>query len=179
MKYQLFFWVLLTTLSNAQNPLYIPSTLSGNNIALNLNSGTHQFFPGINTATMGANGNILAPTLILDQGDMVNMQVTNNLSDTTTMHWHGMHVAPENDGGPNSLILPGSTWSPSFTVMDKASTYWYHPHLHHKTDKNISKGIAGMIIVRDSFEATLALPRTYGLDDFPIIIQTKGFDTNN
>ena len=63
--------------------------------------------------------------------------------------------------------------------MDRAATYWYHPHLHHKTDEHVTKGIAGLIIVKDSDEAALALPRTYGVDDFPLVIQTKDFDANN
>ena len=57
-----------------------------------------------------------------------------------------------------------------------AGTFWYHPHGNNKTDLHVSKGIAGMIIVKDSIEATLTLPRTYGVDDFPIIVQTKAFD---
>ncbi|TNF47148.1 MAG: T9SS type A sorting domain-containing protein, partial [Bacteroidetes bacterium] len=59
------------------------------------------------------------------------------------------------------------------------STNWYHPHLHMNTNKHVQKGIAGMIIVRDAEEAALSLPRTYGEDDFPIVVQTKGFDANN
>nr|NQU93682.1 multicopper oxidase domain-containing protein [Bacteroidota bacterium] len=43
----------------------------------------------------------------------------------------------------------------------------------------VSKGIAGFIIVRDEEEATLELPRRYGIDDFPLVIQTKDFDENN
>ena len=75
--------------------------------------------------------------------------------------------------------MPGATWTPSFTIMDKAAVYWYHPHLHHFTNKHVSKGIAGMIIVKDSEEAALALPRDYGIDDFPLVIQTKDFDASN
>jgi bilirubin oxidase len=41
------------------------------------------------------------------------------------------------------------------------------------------KGIAGMIIVKDPVEAALTLPRTYGIDDFPIIVQTRAFDSNH
>ena len=63
--------------------------------------------------------------------------------------------------------------------MDKAGTYWYHPHLHENTNKHVSLGIAGFIIVKDDEEAALDLPRTYGLDDFPLVIQTKDFDMNN
>ncbi len=161
-----------------QNALLIPDTLSGTTIDLTLQNGIYQFYEGQNTTTMGANGNILGPTLLLNQGDFVNFSVNNQLADTSTIHWHGLHVAPENDGGPHTPIPPNTTWNPSFTILDKAATYWYHPHLHRFTNKHVSKGIAGMIIVRDAEESGLTLPRKYGVDDFPLVIQTKDFDSN-
>jgi FtsP/CotA-like multicopper oxidase with cupredoxin domain len=90
-----------------------------------------------------------------------------------------MHVASEDDGGPHTMISPDSTWSPAFEVLDEATTFWYHPHLHSKTAEQVYFGAAGMIIVRDPAEAALDLPRTYGVDDFPIIIQDKSFDASN
>lgn len=169
---------VISTSLFAQNPLPIPPALTSTTVDLTLDEGTHQFYSGITTNTMGANGPILGPTLILNNGSNVTLNVHNQLADTTTIHWHGLHVAPENDGGPHSIIYPGQTWSPSFTVLDKAGTYWYHPHLHMHTDKHVSKGIAGMILVRDAEEATLNLPMTYGVDEFPLVLQTKGFDAN-
>ena len=162
----------------AQNALLIPDTLDGTSINLTLQNGTHQFYSGINTATTGANGDILGPTLLLNNGDFVHFSVNNQLGDTTTIHWHGLHVSSQNDGGPHTTIAPGATWEPSFNIFDKAATYWYHPHLHGKTNEHVSKGIAGLIIVRDAEEAALTLPRTYGVDDFPLVIQTKDFDVN-
>ncbi|MBU3677048.1 MAG: T9SS type A sorting domain-containing protein [Chitinophagaceae bacterium] len=167
------------TMVSAQNALLIPPVLNGPVYNLNLQTGTVNFYAGTPTQTMGVNGAILGPTLIMQKGDSITMNVNNQIGDTTTMHWHGLHVAPHNDGGPHTVILPGTTWSPSFTVRDHASTYWYHPHLHHKTNMHVSKGIAGFIIVRDNEEAGLSLPRTYGVDDIPLAIQTKDFDTNN
>ncbi len=161
--------------AKTQNALLIPDTLSGTNLTLNLQYGTYQFYSGTNTSTMGVNGNILGPTLLLNKGQQVNITVNNNLSDTTTIHWHGMHVSAANDGGPHTIILPGGSWHPAFKVRDRAATYWYHPHLHRKTNEHVSKGIAGLVIVRDSDEAALTLPRTYGLDDIPVVIQTKTF----
>ena len=102
---------------------------------------------------MGANGSILGPRLMLNSGDSVFMKVNNELGTTTTIHWHGMHVSPENDGGPHTMILPNASWEPAFRVLDRATTFWYHPHLLSKTDEHVSKGIARMIIVRDSEEA--------------------------
>ena len=168
--------LLLSGISYGQNQLNIPATIETSNIDLTLQEGVTQFYPGINTNTLGANGALLGPTIIMTKGDNVNITVNNQLADTTTIHWHGMHVAPQNDGGPHSIILPGETWNPQFTVMDKAGLNWYHPHLHMQTDKHVSKGIAGLIIVRDTEESGLNLPSTYGVDEFPIVIQTKGFD---
>lgn len=169
----------LATFLTAQNSLIIPDTLSGTNFELTLQNGTHQFLDGQVTNTMGVNGNILGPTLIMNKNDDISITVTNQLDDTTTIHWHGMHVSADNDGGPHTFILPGASWHPSFTVMDRAGTYWYHPHLHEKTNEHVSKGIAGFIIVRDEDEAALVLPKTYGVDDFPLVIQTKDFNTSN
>jgi bilirubin oxidase len=174
-----FLLIFIPFLSWGQNQLFIPDTLSGNFIPLEIKHDHVHFFSGSQTETMGINGPILAPTIILNKGQQVTMQVTNLLFDTTTIHWHGMHVAPENDGGPHTTIPPFTIWEPSFEVLDHASTYWYHPHLHHMTNMHVQMGIAGMIIVRDPIEAALNLPRNYGFDDIPLIIQTKGFDNNN
>ncbi len=174
----LYFYFWLMALAIGQNSLLIPDTLTSSNISLLLQTGTHQFYSGTNTNTMGANGSILGPTLILNKGQVYDFSVTNQLPDTTTIHWHGMHVSAKNDGGPHTTIAPNETWTPSFMILDKAATYWYHPHLHHKTNEHVSKGIAGIIIVKDDEEAALTLPRTYGIDDFPLVVQTKDFDAS-
>lgn len=172
----LLYTFFLDTISFAQpftQPLHIMDTLSGTTFNLNLQQGSHQFYPGRNTGTYGYNRNMLGPTLILKHGDSVFMNVTNNLPDTTTTHWHGLHIPAKADGGPHTPILPGQQWKPSFKVKDKAATYWYHPHLHMQTERQVARGALGLIIVRDNEEATKPLPRSYGVDDFPLIIQSK------
>lgn len=162
--------------SFGQNQLYIPDTLNGTIFNLNVQSGTKQFFTGYNTPTYGYNGNFLGPTLLINSGDSITLNVTNNITQQTTVHWHGFHVAPENDGGPHQIIYPATTWSPSFKMRNEAATFWYHPHGEGKTEIQVSKGLAGLIIVRDSIEATYNLPRRYAVDDFPLIVQSKAFD---
>lgn len=171
-----FSFILFTLYAIGQNPLYIPDTLSGTTFSLSVQSGTKVFIGTNNTPTFGYNGNFLGPTLLIRKGDSITLNVTNNLNTQTTVHWHGFHVAPEHDGGPHQIIAPSTTWSPSFKVRNNAATYWYHPHGEGKTEIQVSKGLAGMIIIRDSAEATYALPRKYGVDDFPVIVQTKAFD---
>lgn len=160
----------------AQNPLVIPPSLSGNNFILTVQNGTQNFYGTTPTPTYGINGAFLSPTIIVNKGDSITLNVTNNLSVNTTMHWHGLHVSAMNDGGPHQIINPSTTWSPSFKVRNNAATFWYHPHGANQTEQQIGKGLAGLLIVKDSAEAQLAVPRTYGTDDFPVIIQTKAFD---
>lgn len=183
MKIKLLFSSLcFVSLLAAQNALTIPPVLSGTTFNLTVQNGTTQFFPNINTPTWGINGPLLAPTLIFNKWDTVTINVTNTLTgngNSTTMHWHGLHVPAMDDGGPHQLILQNTTWSPTFRVLNNAGTFWYHPHGEGKTDLHVSKGLAGMIIIRDSAENALVLPRTYGVDDFPIIVQTKSFDILN
>jgi blue copper oxidase len=168
--------LMATNASFAQNPLLIPDTLSGTTFNLSVQQGTSVFFDGYNTPTYGYNGSFLGPTLFINKQDSITLNVTNNLPVATTVHWHGFHVAPSNDGGPHQVISPGATWSPSFKMRNNASTYWYHPHGEGKTEIQVSKGLAGLIIVRDSLEASYTLPRKYGIDDFPIILSTRSFD---
>lgn len=175
----IFIFIVHVAILMAQNQVLIPDTLAGTDFELIIQNGTRQFFSGQSTTTMGVNGNILGPTLMMNHGDFVDIKVRNQLIETTTIHWHGMHVSASNDGGPHTTIAPGTIWNPKFRVMDKAATYWYHPHLHENTNKHVSLGIAGFIFVRDEEEAALNLPRKYGVDDFPLVIQTKDFDTNN
>ena len=153
--------------------MFIPETLAGPTFDLTVAYDSVEFIPGYLTQTAGVNGPILGPTLIINKGDAVSINVTNELSDTTTMHWHGVHLPSEMDGGPHSKIAPNTTWSPNWIAMDNASTMWYHPHLHHTTYKQVMMGVSGIIINRDPTESALDLPRIYGVDDIPLVLQTK------
>lgn len=173
--------VLLCSYTKAQTLLPVPDTLVGPNISLTMHKDSVQFFPsGSKTYTYAYNQYAyLGPTLIFEQGQNMNITVTNDINDTTTVHWHGIHLPSKWDGGPHTEIMAGDTWNPQFTVMDKAATYWYHPHMHMKTALQAIKGAAGFIIVRDPNEAALSLPRKYGVDDYPLVIQCQQYDANN
>ncbi len=121
------------------------------------------------------NENIWGPTLFINKGDLVHMNVTNNLNESTTVHWHGMHLPSVMDGGPHQVIPAGTLWQPYWTVMNQATTLWYHPHLHETTQAQMTKGIGGFIIVKDPQEAALALPRTYGVDDIVLALTSRSY----
>ena len=161
------------------NNLFIPDTLSGTAFKLTMKDTFTQVLPGNQTITGGFNGKFMGPTLMMRRGDIVQMEVNNKLNDSTTVHWHGMHLPAVMDGGPHQVIPPNTIWRPFWKVTDQASTLWYHPHLHEMTAAQVARGLVGFIIVRDSFEASLALPRTYGVDDVPLAIGDRKFDAAN
>ncbi len=160
----------------AQSPLFVPDTISGSTIDLQFRNGFTSFYEGISTPTLGYNQDVLGPSIILKKGQNITLNVRNETQDQTTLHWHGLHVSPENDGGPHSIIESQNSWNPNFTVLDEEGTYWYHPHLHEHTEEQVTLGAAGVIIVRDDELSQMQLPKTYGIDDIPVIIQTKSFD---
>jgi len=166
----------------SQNELRIPELLEGErhgsdrNYALQLQSGTRQFLGGLTTPTLGINGSFLGPTLRLRNGSDVGISVLNQLTEASTIHWHGLHVPAKADGGPAQIIEPGASWKPTFTVNQKAGTFWYHSHLLNKTGEQVYRGLAGMIIIDDEESEGLDLPSTYGVDDIPLIVQDRRFN---
>ena len=156
--------------------LTIPPAITGTTFNLTVQRGISSFYASHTTPTYGINGIWLAPTLVIQKGDSISIHVMNNLTEATTLHWHGLHVSAFNDGGPNQIISVGGTWNPTFRVRNNAGTFWYHPHGAGKTDPQVSKGVVGMIIIHDSIENSLNIPKTYGVDDIPLIVQSKAFD---
>ena len=146
--------------------------------SLNINESATEFFDNIQTKTYGINANILGETIRMHRGDKIKLAYTNNLSVATTIHGHGMHVPAIMDGGPVNKIQPGETWTATYTMNQRASTNWYHPHFMHKTAEHVYMGLAGFLILDDDESDALNLPKEYGIDDIPLAIQDKRFDAN-
>ena len=168
--------------ANRGNPLKIPELSLGElregsqHYQLDIQAGSTRFFDDVTTPTYGINGSYLGPTLRLRDGEQVTMDVFNKLQEPTTLHWHGLHVPAAADGGPHQEIAQGESWHPSFQVMQKAGTFWYHSHLIDKTGEQVYRGLAGMIIVDDDETEQLSLPSDYGIDDIPLVIQDRRFN---
>jgi blue copper oxidase len=127
------------------------------------------------THAYGYSGQVLGPVLRLRRGDEVEVIVENRLDVDTTVHWHGLLVSGDVDGGPHQVIKPDGRWRPRLKIDQPASTLWYHPHLHHDTARQVYMGLAGMIFVDDGSDVKLGLPHAYGIDDLPIILQDRSF----
>ena len=130
------------------------------------------------TPTWGFNGSYLGPTLRATRGERVAVDVTNSLGETSTVHWHGMHLPAAMDGGPHQPVAPGETWRPAWQIDQPSATLWYHPHPHGETAEHVYRGLAGMFLLDDPADAATQeqLPHEYGVDDVPVIVQDKEFE---
>lgn len=142
---------------------------------LNVEYGEKEFIEGYQANTLGYNGNYLGPVIRVNKGDHVKINVNNTLDEPTTVHWHGLEVIGEMDGGPHQVVESNSTWEPEFTIDQGASTLWYHPHLLHKTGEQVYKGLAGLFYIDDETSENLDIPKEYGVDDIPLVVQDKRF----
>ena len=148
----------------------------GKPIDLQIRNGSWPFRPGIKTPTLGFSQEYLGPTIRTRQNSELHLHYQNTLSEAVAVHGHGLHVPGAVDGGPQLEIAPGKSWQPSLAITQPAATCWYHSHTHGKTGEQVYRGLAGMIIIDDEHSDSLALPRRYGVDDLPIIIQDRSFD---
>lgn len=79
---------------------------------------------------IGYNGASPGPVLRFKEGEDVVINVTNNLSEDTSIHWHGLILPYQQDGVPGISydgIAPGETFTYRFPII-QTGTYWFHSH---------------------------------------------------
>ncbi|WP_336218543.1 multicopper oxidase CueO [Citrobacter amalonaticus] len=164
----------------AERPkLAVPELLSAdarNRISLRVAAG-QTMFAGKTATTWGYNGNLLGPALRLQRGKAVTVDIQNQLNEETTLHWHGLEVPGEVDGGPQGIIPAGGKRTVTFTPQQRAATCWFHPHQHGKTGHQVAMGLAGLVIIEDEEMHKLLLPKQWGIDDIPVVVQDKRFNS--
>jgi FtsP/CotA-like multicopper oxidase with cupredoxin domain len=139
-------------------------------VDLDVQEGSADFGAGPVSGVWGANGPHLGPTIRASRGETVVVNVHNGTGETTTLHWHGMHLPAQMDGGPHQMVEPGQTWSPTWTIDQPAATLWYHPHPHGRTAAQAYRGLVGLFVLDDPAQP-VDLPAEYGVDDIPLIVQ--------
>lgn len=172
--------------SQVQNKLKLPQLLESDQetstdifYTITTQSGTTAFKDGSLTETYGYNGSYLGPIIRIRKGQNVHLTTINKLKENTSFHWHGLKIPSNVDGGPHSPIKPNGTANVNFTVMQEAATLWFHPHPEGLTGEQVYNGLAGLIYVEDENSDSLDLPKDYGINDFPIIVQDRFFDEDN
>jgi suppressor of ftsI/bilirubin oxidase len=123
---------------------------------------------------------LLNPSLRVRTGAELRIKFWNALEESSIIHWHGLKVDSNNDGHPHYAVPGGATYDYTYTVANRAGTYWYHPHPHRLTGKQVYHGLAGLFIVEDEEETALQkeLDLTFGVNDVPLVIQDRRFDAS-
>lgn len=114
------------------------------------------------------NGAIPGPTLRIRPGDVLNVQLVNNLGQPTNLHVHGLHVSPQGNGDNVFVTVdPGSTFDDEYRLPSDhpPGVYWYHPHRHGLVADQIFAGLFGAIIVEDPQPIEVSRERTLLVSD--------------
>jgi FtsP/CotA-like multicopper oxidase with cupredoxin domain len=123
-----------------------------------------EFTPGRLTRAWGYNGSVPGPVIEAHVGDVLEVRLTNRLSEPTTIHWHGLRVPSAMDGTDMAQhpIPSGESFTYRFTLPD-AGTFWYHPHSNETVQ--LERGLYGALIVRAPDEPAFDAERIFVLDD--------------
>jgi FtsP/CotA-like multicopper oxidase with cupredoxin domain len=144
-------------------------------VALRAQTGRTRFGSGAPSLTAGFNQSFLGPTLLLPQGE-VEADIRNALEEDVTVHWHGLLVPGEVDGGPHDPIAPGMRRHAALAIAQGPLLAWYHSHVHGATARHVYAGLAGTIQISDGLDDDRGLPSRYGIDDLTLIVQDRRFD---
>jgi FtsP/CotA-like multicopper oxidase with cupredoxin domain len=122
----------------------------------------HRLTDGIAYKVWAYGGTVPAPLLVVREGDVMRIRVTNETSVAHTIHSHGLFVPQRMDGVPHrhgaepadphaahraslpAAIEPGATFVYEY-VARPAGTHWYHCHVN--TNEHMKRGMAGALIV--------------------------------
>jgi manganese oxidase len=103
--------------------------------------------PGRSVEALAYNGQVPGPQIRVREGDRVRVNVTNNLDQSTAMHFHGVELPNDQDGVPfitQPPIKPGQKHTYEFTVPNSGSHMY---HSHHNAAEQVGKGMLGAFIV--------------------------------
>jgi zinc transporter, ZIP family len=104
--------------------------------------------PGLTVLATTYNGVVPGPVLVVDQGDRVVIDYTNESNVPDTIHLHGIHEIPLSmDGVPGisqALVPRGGHYQYRFTA-DTPGTFMYHTH---GNEAQLDSGLYGAIVVR-------------------------------
>lgn len=112
------------------------------------------------------NGTVPGEQIRVTEGEVVKVNLKNELTDPVSIHWHGIPVPNTEDGIPGvtqDAVEPGDTYTYEFVANDPG-TYWYHSHQNGV--EQLDKGLYGTIIVEPKEETDIDRDYTLVLDEW-------------
>lgn len=131
--------------------------------------------PGKTVPAWGFNEQLPGPVLRANAGDTLVVRLTNDLSEPTTIHWHGICLPAAMDGtdATQRPIAPGEAFEYRFVVPD-AGTFWYHAHTNETVQ--MERGMYGALIVDGEADPVVDAERIFMIDDMKLDAN-NGFTT--
>ncbi|MEM9906169.1 MAG: multicopper oxidase family protein [Cyanobacteria bacterium P01_D01_bin.44] len=120
------------------------------------------------------NGQAPGPILEARAGDTMRVHFTNQLTQSTNLHFHGLHIPPTGTGDNVFLeVPPGETWTYEFALPRNhpAGLAWYHPHYHGLVAEQVYSGLAGPILIRGDLDE---VPEVKAADETLIVLKDFG-----
>lgn len=103
--------------------------------------------PDVPVVAYAFNRQVPGPQIRLTEGDRVRLIVKNDLSEPTSVHWHGL-ILPNSQDGVSDItqkpIQPGQSYTYEFVVQQQG-TYFYHSHT--MADRQQGMGMYGALII--------------------------------
>ena len=127
--------------------------------------------PGRRVRAWTYNGSIPGPLIRAQVGNRLIVHFTNELTEPTTLHWHGVRVPIEMDGVPGlsqAAVKTGESFTYDFVLRD-ASLFWYHPHV--MSAQQVGYGLYGALLVEDPADGVGVA------DQITLVLSDVGFDS--
>jgi FtsP/CotA-like multicopper oxidase with cupredoxin domain len=122
------------------------------------------------------NGQFSGPLLRVKRGDLLRITLVNHLTEPTNLHFHGMESSPLGNGDNVHLALaPGKSFLYEVRIpkTQPPGIYWYHAHIHHLSEHQVSGGLSGPLLVEGFAEQ---FPALAGIEQKLLGLQEIAFD---
>ena len=139
--------------------------------------GKWEIEPGNAVDAMLYNGMVPGPEIRVTEGDKIRVVCHNQMTQSTSIHFHGVTVPNAMDGVPfitQDPIKPGGTFNYEFTVVNPGSHMY---HSHHNAAEQVTKGLMGAFIIEPkdkSVEPKVDAEYTLVLNDAGIGLTLNG-----
>jgi len=118
--------------------------------------------PDVQVGAYAYNEQVSGPLIRVIAGEAIRINVTNDLPEPTSVHWHGLIIPNEMDGAAGITqppILPGETFTYAFTVPETPGTFFYHTHF--AADRQQALGLYGAFIIDSADQAVVDYDQRY------------------
>jgi suppressor of ftsI len=153
--------VPLTTTAQTPTPANRPyQTVASSNGALEITLTAQESPLTFGEQTWSAmlyNGTYLPPVLRVQPGDSLKLHLVNRLASDqmTNLHYHGTATSPKPPSDYVLMMVHPSTsfdYKLYFPPNHDRGLFWYHPHPHGQSEKQVQDGMSGLLVVEGFLE---------------------------